>query len=245
MKKLMFNKLIAGSLLSMSLVLGAQASTDSFIITVQTDIMTGTTGESSSTSFIIPTESGSTYDYSVDCGDASATNGVDVVGDYTCSYDSVGTYTITIDGLFPRIYFNFVGDAKKILSVRQWGTGAWDSMERAFAGTSNLITVGSDTPNFSASPSLRYMFWQASNFNSPIGHWNVSGITDMYGVFLVAGSFDQNISGWDVSSVKDMTKIFQQAYMFNADISNWDISSLETMDYMFYYAKKFNQDIGD
>ena len=40
----------------------------------------------------------------------------------------------------------------------------------------------------------------APNFNKPIGKWNVSKVTDMYGAHLKkASNFNQDISQWDVS----------------------------------------------
>jgi len=138
MKKLMFNKLIATSLLSMGLVLGANAAAfktaDSFVITVQTD----NTGDSTDTQFTIPTYeySYADYNYSIDCNDDGTTEAIDQGGgDYTCSYTSAGTKTIVINGNFHHIYFNNTGDKEKLLTVEQWGTVEWRSMDKAFYGS--------------------------------------------------------------------------------------------------------------
>ena len=106
------------------------AAADDFVITVQTDYP----GISPSNAFIIPTE-GTGYNYNVDCDNDGSNEANNVTGSYTCGYPAAGTYTIRIKDNtgsgtgFPRIYFNNGGDAQKLLSIDQWGTGIWTSME--------------------------------------------------------------------------------------------------------------------
>jgi surface protein len=45
------------------------------------------------------------------------------------------------------------------------------------------------------------MFYGATNFNQPIGNWDVSSVLKMTSMFMYASNFNQNISSWDVSSV--------------------------------------------
>ena len=97
------------------------APEDDFIITVKTD----NPGTSSDTQFKIPSFSGESYNYSVDCDDDNP--GINTAsgksGDYTCNYTSSGTYAIRIQDNtgsntgFPRIYFNNGGDKDKLLSI--------------------------------------------------------------------------------------------------------------------------------
>jgi surface protein len=76
-----------------------------------------------------------------------------------------------------------------------------------------------------------------------ISAWNVSAVTDMYGMFYSATAFNQDISAWNVSAVTDMGCMFYSATAFNQDISAWNVSAVTNMDYMFCRATVFNQDL--
>ena len=84
-----------------------RSGADDFVITVKTD----NPGTSSNTQFTIPTYSGETYNYNVDCDNDGLDEATAQTGNYTCSYASAGTYTISIKDNsgagtgFPRIYF--------------------------------------------------------------------------------------------------------------------------------------------
>ena len=48
------------------------------------------------------------------------------------------------------------------------------------------------------------MFNSADSLNQDIGDWDVSNVTNMYGMFTNAINFNQDIGDWDVSNVTDM-----------------------------------------
>ena len=220
-------------------------SADDFVITVRTS----EPGDSDIDQFTIPTYSGETYKYSVDCTSDGHDEAKDVTGDYTCDYLFKGTYTIRIkddsgEGTgFPRIYFNNSGDKEKLLSIVQWGTGKWTSMNNAFNGCNNLAGSPSDNPDLSNVLDMYGMFADAENFNAPIGGWDTSHVQDMSMLFYRASAFNQHIGNWDTGNVTDMHGVFNGASAFNQPIGDWDTSQVEVMVNMFLKAHNFNQPI--
>ncbi|KAK7253354.1 tenascin-like protein [Aureococcus anophagefferens] len=78
----------------------------------------------------------------------------------------------------------------------------------------------------------------------PVGTWNVSGITDMSGLFRDVDGFNGDIGDWDVSSVTTMAGMFasnaakndgrtDECDGFDQFIGFWDVSSVTDMRDMF------------
>jgi surface protein len=80
---------------------------------------------------------------------------------------------------------------------------------------------------------MSLLFYNATSFNQPIGGWDVSNVTDMWGMFKGASAFNQDIGGWNVSSVTHMYAMFSGATSFNQDVGGWDVSSVTNMSAMF------------
>ena len=80
-----------------------------------------------------------------------------------------------------------------------------------------------------------------NDLHTPIGEWDVSGVTDMADLFRDIKSFNSDISKWDVSRVTNMQSMFSNAQSFNADISKWDVSSVKDMQNMFKGAASFSR----
>jgi surface protein len=226
---------------------GGKNCSDHFVITVKTD----NPGTSTSTQFTIPTDGVSTYDYNVDCDDDGTNEVTGATGDYTCDYGTgnEGAYTIRIkdnagDGTgFPRIYFNNGGDKLKLLTIEQWGTGKWNSMNAAFYGASNMTMTATDAPDLSGVTDMYGIFSNASSFNGDISGWDTSTVSNMTYMFAGASSFNQDVNGWDTSAVTNMSQMFSNASSFNGDISGWDTSAVTDMNTMFYGASSFNGNI--
>lgn len=217
-------------------------------------------------SITIPTFPGETYSYTVNWGDGS-TDSTIYTGDASHTYTSANTYTVTITGTFPRIYFNNTGDKDKIISIEDWGDGQWTSMADAFEGCAKLQINDADAPNLSlvtkmnsmfngctllAPQSLNnwdvsnvdnmaWMFGDAINFNGDISSWNVGNVTNMHGMFFNAESFNNDIGSWNVGNVTAMNAMFCEAAAFNINLSNWDISNVTTIGKMLNGAVAFNQ----
>ena len=248
---------------------------EDFVFTIDSTVVGGA---NPTPSFPIHTVDELRYNYTVECDDenpgTNATNATGVTGDHWCEYESEGTHTIRISGEFPRIYFydgaSGAPYAQRLLSVEQWGTTAWTSMQEAFRGCSNMVVNASDNPNLSNVTDMSRMFLGASKltfthsindwdistvenmfatfenariFNEEIGNWNTSSVTEMENMFAYAIRFNQDIGDWNTSAVIDMNEMFRYTWDFNQDISAWDTSRVISMDYMFIRAKAFNQDI--
>jgi len=220
-----------------------------FIITVETS----KNGSSRENQFIIPTDDGSHYNYNVDCDNDGINEATNILGNYTCSYESAGRYTIVIKDNtttrvgFPHLYFNNEGDREKIVGINQWGTMKWNSMKKAFYGCSNMNDTGGeavDIPNLNSVIDLSYMFAGATRFNQDISAWDTSHIIYMHHMFDHALSFNQDIGSWDTHLIVDMNGMFIYARQFNQDIGNWNTSLVVDMHNMFSVADTFNQDIG-
>ncbi|HHB94893.1 MAG TPA: BspA family leucine-rich repeat surface protein, partial [Campylobacterales bacterium] len=182
------------------------------------------------------------------------THDVNLTSDKTHTYSSVGEYTVSIFGKFPNIAFGknsdgkfstIENDARKLISIVQWGDSRWSSMEKAFMECRYLKGGATDKPNLSNVTTTKSMFYGALAFHDLIGDWDVSNITNMNSMFMYALSFNQNIGNWDVSKVTNMSNMFQEAEIFNQNIGNWDVSKVTDMNSMFKGAEKFNQDIGN
>ena len=157
-----------------------------------------------------------------------------VTGSQTHTYATPGDHTIRISGDFSRIHLG--GDpanARKIVSIDQWGHIRWTSMESAFSGASGMIYNATDAPDLSRVTDMSDMFDGAIAFNGDLSSWNVSRVADMSGMFDGAFSFNGDLSSWDVSQVTDMSGMFTYTNSFNGDISEWNVSNVRDMSEMF------------
>ncbi|WP_299768629.1 BspA family leucine-rich repeat surface protein [uncultured Dokdonia sp.] len=204
-----------------------------FITTWKTD----NPGTSNDNQITIPAIGGN---YTVDWGDMS-TPDTNVSGAITHTYPTTGTYTVTISGTFPTIFFNNGGDREKILTVENWGNPVWNSMARAFHGCTNLVINAPDSPDLSQVTSMAGMFDGATAINQDIGDWDVSNVQNLNGMFRNT-SFNQDISNWDVSNVSVFAFMFDGATAFNQDLSAWGtrLGSADDMASMFRGATAFN-----
>ena len=187
------------------------------------------------------------YDYIVDWGDDNVD--INVTADIIHNYVQAGTYTVTIRGVYPQIYFSTYfsdfSDGQKLLSVERWGENVWLSMEQAFYGAKFFMLNATDEPDLSSVTTMENMFYSARNFNQDISKWDVSSVINMRTMFYDAQSFNQDLSGWDVSSVTNMSYMFFRAKSFNQDLSKWDVSSVMDMRYMFFRANSYDQNLSN
>lgn len=200
----------------------------------------------SNTEITIPTNPAFTnYNYNVDWGDGASDS--NVTGNITHTYGAPGSYTISISGDFPAIYFNDenTGDKLKIVEILDWGTIQWESMENAFFGCANLNFDAIGSPDLSQVTSLKNMFRGGALFNGIVNNWDVSNITDISGMFFGAGVFNRPLDNWTTNSITDMSETFSGASRFNEPLDNWNTAAVTNMTGMFRGAGRFNQNINN
>ena len=201
------------------------AMTDHFVSSWQTD----NSGISGNTSIAIPTTGGG-YNYDVDWDNDGTFDEFGITGSVLHDFGSIGTYTIRIQGDFPRIFFNNEFDKNKIIAVEQWGTGSWSSMLKAFWGCSHLAINAADTPNLASSTNLSQMFTGATSVNSGNWNWDTTNISNMAGMFFGATAFDQDISSWNVESVTNFSLMLNGVTLatvnYDALLVGWDAQAL-------------------
>ncbi|MEM1339553.1 MAG: BspA family leucine-rich repeat surface protein [Bacteroidota bacterium] len=190
-------------------------------------------GVSEDNQITIPTFPGETYNYTVDWGDNTTSE--NVAGGITHTYQNSGTYTVTLLGEFPRIYFNNTGDKEKLRTVQQWGDIGWTSMEDAFNGCSLMDVTAQDRPNLEQVLSMKNMFSGCNNLtgNFNISNWDTGKVTDMSGLFEEAEKYNISLGQWDVSQVRSMDRMLRNATTYDHNVSSWDVSSVESMVALF------------
>ena len=209
-------------------------------------------GSSGNKSINLPLFPDGVYNFVVDWGDGTS-NTIKAYNqpEKNHTYSSIGTYTITIKGVFQGFGFLGIGDRLKILSISNWGDFQFkDSSKGAsyFESCENLdLSLVADIVNISNFTTFESCFENCTNLTTinNCNDWDMSGVTNMSSMFNGATAFNQDIGGWDVSSVTNMSSMFESASAFNQDIGGWDVSSVTNMSSMFAGATAFNQDIGD
>lgn len=224
-------------------------SVDDFVLKVDTR----KAGETN-TYFVVPT-AGDGYNYTVDCdGDGPMAAVTAQTGNYTCEYATPGVYTVVISGEFPQIAFGEYfatpiqsrSNVLSVLSVEQWGTQQWRTMEAAFHRAENLtIAPNAGVPDLSRVASMSSMFESAYGFTGDLSNWDVSNVTDTSFLFYKAFKFNSDISNWDVSNVTNMEYMFMDAAQFNQDVSGWSVGNVTNMEETFSYALAFNQGLSN
>ncbi|NPD31907.1 BspA family leucine-rich repeat surface protein [Eggerthellaceae bacterium zg-997] len=215
------------------------AHSDAFVFTIDTRL-----GPAPHTSFTIKgLDPGHPYSVNADLrgtGHAVNPTATDVNGDYVCNFTEPGVYQIELRGDFSQLGFD-PRSIGQLVSVDQWGDSRqWTAMNSMFRNAVNLTTVPAEAPDLSRCTSLKSMFEGAKKFNSPIGNWDTSHVTNM-SAMLKETAFNQPIGNWDTSHVTDMSYMFNGARAFNQPLNDWDVSNVTRMTYMFGLAREFNQ----
>jgi surface protein len=60
------------------------------------------------------------------------------------------------------------------------------------------------------------------DFDEDISRWDVSAVTNMYGMFFKASVFNADLNGWNVSQVTNMQIMLGGAFQYDQDLDGWD-----------------------
>lgn len=196
-------------------------------------------GSSNDSSITVPMVGGP---YDVDWNNDGTIDESDLTGSVTHDFGAPGTYAIRISGTYDTIQFANGGDREKILSIDEWGTNAWTTMNTAFQGASNLEVPAGDTPDFSSVTDMFAMFEDAPLANPDTSNWDTSQVVTMARMFNGATSANPNTSNWVTANVTGMGNMFTDASSANPDTSNWTTSNVTSMSFMFAFATSANPD---
>lgn len=163
----------------------------------------------------------------------------------TVNLPSAWNYRVIVTWSVHGLYFNNTASRypEKIISVEQWGDLWIYTMNRAFNGAVNLVSVPNNTTGLEWVWNMSNFFQWTTNFNGDISLWDTSNVTRMANMFYYAPIFNGDISLWDVSNVTNLDGMFRWATSFNRDISWWDLSSASSLNYIFHTASSYNQDL--
>jgi surface protein len=190
---------------------------------------------SNPTAYVFGLDLAGTVNVSIDWGDNS-TSVATTAGVVSHTYATSGQYEIRVSGTLTGFgqspYSDSLVGAEYLVGVSSFGDLGLTSLDYAFLGAHNLVSVPSVLP--STVVSLEGTFMWADSFNhANIGAWDTSNVTDMSFMFSYASSFNQSLNSWDTTSVTDMSFMFYEACLFNGDVSNWDTSNVTNMLGMF------------
>jgi hypothetical protein len=153
-----------------------------FVFTVKTD----NAGTSANDQFAIPTR-GSVGNYTVTTSDGTFASGL--IGAHTITFPSgAGTYTVTISGDFPQIFFDNGGDRLKILSIENWGFYSSNNNQfSSFRGCQNMLINATDGGDFSNVTTWVDCFRDIDSvITFPLLNFNAG--TSFQGVFVNSGA---------------------------------------------------------
>lgn len=210
--------------------------------------------ETDQSSFRLPLIDSGVYDFYVDWGDGSG----DKITSYNDSnavhtYNTAGVKTVTIYGIIKGWKFANTGDRLKYIDTIEW-TALHITTPDAFYGCENY--TGNNGVNVIGSPTidtadLSRTFAQCYNFNGSVSNWNVSGVTNMYRMFIgcckfnntgTSGSSNNTMGTWDTSNVTTMQQMFAWCPSFNQSLDqNWNVNKVTSFEAMFLSCRNFNR----
>jgi hypothetical protein len=180
----------------------------------------------------IPLSASYRYNFIVDWGDGSKDTYSGLGNGSTCTpthtYAVAGSYDVSIEGVFPAIYFNNNGSELQLKDIKQWGDVVWQTMAGAFYGCENMTITATDAPNLTNVTTFQNMLriCRAVVNSSNLANWDVSNVSNFGAMFRDATGVDFTNSGienWNMSSATELGQMFLYSNL-DMDLGNWDIS---------------------
>lgn len=95
--------------------------------------------------------------------------------------------------------------AKLLGRILDWGNIQWTSMERAFAGCTQLYKLGQGEPDLSKVKSCKEMFKGCAPFNSSLNTWNMENVENLENILDGCKYYDFTMESWTLVSAKKIS----------------------------------------
>ena len=191
----------------------------------------------------LPYSTTGTYSGTIDFGDGSASV-TNSFANRSHTYATAGDYNIKIDGECSRFQYQSHPDRLLVKEILSWGIYSFSSIN--FNGCKNLIGGPNclDVINLSTTPFITQMFYDCENMVSIqyMEDWDVSAVTNFYGMFYDNNLFNHDLTGWDTSSATNFSDLFREAAIYNQPLNSFDVSNVTTLRQTFI-ASAFNQSL--
>jgi surface protein len=168
--------------------------------------------------------------------------------------------TVTSTGIISKTYANNTSlktisilgpagfaftDANRVIDVTQWGSSPISNAENMFSSARSITNfTASDAPVFTANTNAANMFLNCLTFNTNLGSWNVTNVSNMRAMFSGCWAFNNGnsdtIKNWNVGNVTDMAQMFNNARVFDQPVGGWTTDKLTNVSSMFAQANVFN-----
>jgi len=191
----------------------------------------------------LPYNSTGVYSGTIDFGDGS-TPVSNTYANRSHTYATAGDYNIKINGECSKFQYQSHPDRLLVKEILSWGIYSFDVIN--FNGCKNLIGGANclDVINLNTT-SISQMFYDCENMVSIqfMEDWDVSNITNFFGMFYDNNLFNQDLTGWDTSSATNIADLFRNAAIYNQPVNSFDVSNSTSLRQTFAAASNFNQSL--
>jgi len=243
-----YGGLAAANVKAVNAIVSASFSKDNNLLNLKnqwlTSWKTDNAGTTSSTQIRIPTVPAGVYNCQVDWGDGIKqliTTAADA--NWTHTYSSAGTYSVTVSGIFRGIQFANSGDRLKPLTLSQWGSTfrLGTSETDHFHGCGNLVITATDILNLQGTTTLQNTFRAMSalttipSFNS----WNFASITSCRATFFNNLLFNQALT-FTALALTTTQSMISTCAAFNSAVNITTSTALINISLMMAYNVLYN-----